>query len=119
MNAEVGRAAEADDAVTKIQWKLKAGIEAGSLVIIKKVLPNDLPEYCVIGRAVDPAARIIGSMKSSREHYGTTVDDAWGAEVRSDRARGHHKPRVRYPLDVPTRPAKPRSPIPLMAPRRQ
>jgi class 3 adenylate cyclase len=49
-----------DDAVPNIQWKLKAGIEAGSLVIIKKVLPGNLPEYCIIGRAVNLAARIKG-----------------------------------------------------------
>lgn len=66
---------DSDDALGKVEWKLKIGIEAGSLMVIKKLLPSNDTEYCVIGRAVNLASRIKGLAGQYAVTLGPTLRD--------------------------------------------
>lgn len=49
-----------DDAVPEVEWKLKIGMEAGAIRVMKQILPDGESEYCAVGRAINFASRIKG-----------------------------------------------------------
>lgn len=51
---------EEDDAIHKVIWQLKIGMEAGSLHIMEQKLPTGGLEFCAVGRAINFASRIKG-----------------------------------------------------------
>ncbi|MGJ4891215.1 adenylate/guanylate cyclase domain-containing protein [Bradyrhizobium sp. HKCCYLRH3099] len=51
---------ESIDEFVEVSWRLKIGLEAGSIRILEKELGVGNPEYCAIGHAVNMAARVKG-----------------------------------------------------------